>query len=551
MMKTIKSKIKLLVLLAMGCQGGILLAAEDVVAFYSFNGGAAGETAVGVPLVNAEGSSYVGLGAKSGTGKDSDLVFDDDVPGAYLSGSHHYKATAYGNIKSLKFDGTSANGVKVAFTDLATAISGGKSFTVEFFFKIRPEDKDVFGWGNFLNFKCGMSGTGADGTKREDTSVALTWVSAATLYNSAGDQNNMRSYISKDVADGQWHHFAFVYNASTKKVLAVLDYDTNGDQKGTNIVTAEKPDSPLNLNSNFRGKICGLRVTAQALTKDHFLFATDDPDVVPRTAFHLSLDGEPGETATELDARRGASGTAVETTAPAALPLVYATTVPNNDRYTRVTDGTDETYGTNFTSVSIRPIPAEHWPQQSGFMVSGLSYPRCDGGDFTLEAFVKCDWMSMTNVFAQCSGTLYQRVTIFGQKNQGSNYDFALSADLANDRYAVSWYDEKNVAGQDNLYVMTEMRDGLWHHFALVYDDTDKTLRLDIDYGKRTRTVRLENALRPRQTQDKRDMMFGTGLNNGTFYGFMDEVRYTHAKLEPTDYLKFGKFPSGLVLLFK
>lgn len=551
-------------LLAVACASGSLLAYDcNSVAFYSFNEGTAGETVVGKAVVNAlDGTVHAGTVSLREGGQNADLVYDDDAPGKYLfdQGFYYGKTPVCTDPKSIRFCSATktGSGALIEFADLASEMSGD-SWTVEFFFKIGASEKDLFAWATFLSAACGMGGKGANSVDYSEKSLELTWNSTSSMFNSIGEVNNLRSYISQQVADDTWHHFAAIFDASKKTFTAYLDYGNSyggvtGDQKGTNIHSDPTTGNPLKLNGNFHGKICGLRVSKKALALANLLRASDEPGLVPRTAFHLSLDGVADETATALAARVGVAGEAIATPS-GCTPPAYAAAVPNAPKYSRVTDGTDETYGSNVTSVAVQCFPSANFPAGAGFRVPGPSIPRCDGGDFTLESFVKCDWAKMTDAISKCTGTVYQRVTIFGSKNTGSNFDLCLSAELTYDRYKIAWYDTGNAYHDKDVYGLSALKDGKWHHFALSYDAADMKMRLDIDYGSANGGQTTEWTLTAdfgfRQAVASRDMMFGSGLNNGTFYGWFDEPRFTHAVLAPEEYVHFGKFPQGLLLLFK
>lgn len=94
------------------------------------------------------------------------------------------------------------------------------------------------------------------------------------------------------------------------------------------------------------------------------------------------------------------------------------------------------------------------------------------------------------------------------------------------------------------------LTDGEWHHYAIVYDDTALTFTVYIDYEVAS-SVTMSAPYRPRVTRADRDIMFGRGLNNGTMEGCIDEVRFMHAKLKPSEFLKFAKPKMGMLLLFR
>lgn len=418
----------------------------DTIAFYPFNDGAVGETVIGTTVANAVSSgTHGGTSSLVGSGTNADIVYDDDAPGKYLYSEFRHKAPIlYTDPKSISFFSTTVDstacGGKVSFEDIGTALSGGTDYTVEFFFKIPTDGQaHMLKWSGMLSYDCGTYCTYLS----KYASVSLVWYNANTLYGSAGDLNNFRTYISASdsptvdtsLADGKWHHFAVIYNATAKTLVEYLDYGTaNGGKSGTTLSGVENAQKesgfPLNLgNGNFHGKICGLRVTKAVLSLDNLLRATDDADIVPRAAFHLSLDGENGTEATVLAARVGADGEAELSTAAGSLPLVYTDDCASPARKPLVTDGTDEIYGTNVSAVCLRTVPAKNWPQGPGVKVAGSSYPRCDGGDFTLEGFFKHDFVTQTNNFDRCTEPVYRRFTIFGMKNAAYNLDFMLAAE--------------------------------------------------------------------------------------------------------------------------
>ena len=558
---------KILVFFAVLLSAAVSMAFNsDTIAFYPFNEGSAGDTVVGATVSNAVSpGTHDGTPSLVGSGTNADIAYDDDAPGKYLYDEFAYKAPIlFENPKSISFSSPTVNGTacggKIEFTDVGTALSGGADYTVEFFFKIPADGQShMKKWNGVVSYDCGTYCTYLAAYK----SVSLVWYDANTLYGSAGDLNNFRTYIKASdsptvdtsLADGRWHHFAVIYNATKKTLVEYLDYgNANGGKSGTTlsgVENAQKPSGfPLELgNGNFHGKICGLRVSKAALGLDHLLRATDDPDVMPQTAFHLSLDGAAGTTASTLLARVGCVG---EATA-GSNPLVYTDDCASPARRPLVTDGTGEIYGTNTSAACIRTVPDVYWPNGSGAMVKGSSYSRCDSGDFTLEGFFKHDFVTQTNNFDSCSEPVYRRFTIFGMKNAAYNMDFVLVA-VYHPTYK-NWYLQGQIYDVNNTLKSTGqisspvcLTDGKWHHYSLVYDDSALTLKVYIDYEV-AGTANMTAPYRPRGEWGSRDIMFGTGLNNGTMEGCIDEVRFSHAKLEPSEFLKFTKTKLGMIML--
>ena len=76
------------------------------------------------------------------------------------------------------------------------------------------------------------------------------------------------------------------------------------------------------------------------------------------------------------------------------------------------------------------------------------------------------------------------------------------------------------------------------------------TFTVYIDYEVAS-SVAMSAPYRPRVARADRDIMFGRGLNNGTMEGCIDEVCFMHAKLEPSEFLKFAKPKTGMMLLLR
>ena len=555
----------------------------DTIAFYPFNEGSAGESVVGKSVANGVGQQYGGTSETVGAGTSSDLVYDEDVPGKYLYNEFYRNAPVLSSThKSILFKSSTKNnaGAKISFADIGPAISGDSDYTIEFFFKI-PEEEALMAknWGHWLTYNCGMH---CDSTKSGNGSTTAGLVEAVwyidgsgKFYGFCGDMNNFDSTVTMDFnpIDGKWHHFAFVHNASDKTFNTYIDYGKafggfTGDNHTKNVVDyADEASGPLEMNGNFHGKICGLHITKSALNPGSMLHATDNQEIINQVAFHLSLDGESGDVATTLKARVGADGEASECSVQGGYPLVYDAGVPNKPRAFLVDDGMGNILGTNDSSVLLRPIPGTTFTQGPGVLVSGSSYERCDGGDFTLEAFVKHDWVTQTNLFDACSGTVARRFTIFGigtgdapdvvlfgyYQTTYKYWYYRLQAyDVTGTRKDVSWAD----SGLQKCFA-----DGKWHHYALVYDDENRTFTFQVDYGTENGgytfvSDQLPNPIGPRAgyevvNRPRRDVVFGVGAGGGAMAGLVDEVRFSREKLTPAEFISFAKPKTGLMLLFR
>lgn len=169
---------------------------------------------------------------------------------------------------------------------------------------------------------------------------------------------------------------------------------------------------------------------------------------------------------------------------------------------------------------------------------------------FTVEMFVRRDLAANDGLKFGTNGELLMS---FGGKNintQLEQTDLCLST-VKNSQGArtmsISYFDKKGTRGV--LSVPQNLEDGLWHHIALAYDETSRTLSYYRDY-KVVASVTIENSLRC--TTDKGwSWTFGRGANSSGFVGWMDDIRVSTVARSPAEFLRHGNASAGLLLLFR
>lgn len=553
----------------------------DTLAFYAFKEGAAETSLDGVTVLNDVGAAYPGT-LTLGTSASDTVVYKADVPGSYVFDSDAYCSTPLcSNPQSVYFAGGKGGDQKLFFADLATAISSNENYTVEFFVKLRPEDKTMNTWTAMLQMDCGMLYNPKPGSEAE-TALAGTPQTTGVFFNGNLGQNlytyvrsatyhpalsqasyNKCAYYNTGATyfDGYWHHYALVYTVSNHKLSHYLDYGlVTSSYTTTNSVLDVA--NPVSLgNGGFRGWISCLRVSKTARATSAFLRCSSEPTYVPETIFHWRLDGENGADAksvTNICAVNILKGQYVELTSGAcdghgtaiswtndeevAVFPVYTNEIPF-PRKPFVMYG-DTKVGENAGSARLTAQTRTTSPfgvGGAGLMLATSDHYPISSGDFTMEAWMKFDHATWkTKMIDSGVAATVKRVALFGMYNSGRHFEWQLALNYQSDGYKVqldaydpSWSMVEGAVRPTVNYLM----DDKWHHFAVVYDDSQYMFTAYVDGGAVTNAT-LETAFRPHTSTQQ--YQIGYGLNNCAFEGLVDEVRFVRRALSPSEFLSFS-----------
>ena len=562
---------------------------EGTVAFYPFDEGVPGESAVGETVFNVLDplceKGTVTLGTKTGAA----VTFDADAPAKYIFDGDAYKATVvYTNPASLKFTSEEDGGSgSVSFAGLGALTSRyhENGHTVEYFLKM---DDDAFaGYGASLVAVCGYvekEGSAAGGLNlympfAKTYSSGREFRYALTSYSGHTTTSSVLGY---NLWNTGWHHVALVERKTvtpatgelpetTNTALSVyVDYAQRGSLSiyGTTLLTGSQAISLC--NSCHHGKYSCLRVTDHALEPNEFLHASNCETYWPKTAYRWTFDGTAGETVgvesnaapsfAELNpglyiSRDAFSGDSKSSAGVRARPT--------RPRLALVDEGDGEAASrTNAACAKLFSDPGS----DSGFRYGPTiettldKNARLQEGDFTVEGFFRFaqrDWVETAASYPKGRPRLsiwsclyysspaidYWDLSLHSLTS--SQHLFRLTARTVTDA-------ESQTVGSVSVSSPTGdyLNDEKPHHLAVTYEE--KTCRLVLYYDYRPI---LTNQLRSAIAWDSHSpaLSIGNGptLSNNMFHGFVDEVRYTRECLTPDEFVRLDPIPVGFLLLFR
>ena len=548
----------------MSCAECAMAFDADTLAFYTFNDKPAGAEADGATITNSvDGTAYLGTAEKADYGT---FTFSDDRPARYIFAECDWNAELLvEKPNSLRMYGTgnsnkSNSGGTVSFANLAEAIGGASTFTVEFFYKIIP---GVTYWAG--TYASVVTIPVSNASSQVNLELTPTEPYRWRFRLGSGTYTALDYPSSYNLQDGLWHHIALVYK-SDGKLYAYGDRDRVS--AGVAMTLAEAKNAALGLGCKaFRGYMTCLRVTKKALSTQRFMFASDRRDCIPREVFHWSLDGTAGETATVLSNRADSaaasltsvygqsSKTGEGTIVPASDDSrtgTYAATAPMGDKYILVDscDGSAAITNGGGVAISATPDPERAIGPQLRLPV-GAFYRVM--GDFTFEAFMRLDHAKWTTV---SSSSAVKSVMLMGMEG-GNTRTAALRLGLEPSTTPGYGRFSLLAAKQDwkmpsttGAYTALLGTDGKWHHVCITYDSSAHILEAHVDYTNNVCTLELDQGL---MTPDMTVAYYclGSGLKFAAGDLEIDEVRLSRKLLSPDEMLHFRKPQKGLVMTLK
>ena len=326
---------------------------------------------------------------------------------------------------------------------------------------------------------------------------------ARTRFDTAAAANQVvGSQAPQSLADGQWHHTAVTFDATTNLITHYTDYTAvatrtlNGSATDATAVAADLIlGGPAGYPSG--SALDEVRYSNSVLAADQFLR--------PGSIGHWRFEGTPGS----------AIGTVPNQVLPGFLDGAgeggesYSADTPAN----RVTD----------------PISGRMYKNTSSLDLSGTGRvrvandPALDPSAFTVEGFVK----------VQDQGGYPNYINRFVANTSGWQLDInpneyaraRIDTGVAN----VPPYLGNQVVGST---AAQSLADGDWHHVAMTFEGNQA--RLYVDYGNlASRTITGDVSL---VYQAATDLLFGSS----TFPAgsALDEVRYSAGALSPTQFLR-------------
>ena len=379
--------------------------------------------------------------AIAGTGR---VRVSDDVPGAYVFASRSAAvpmATAWRALVLPQVD--SGNFSYLYINDLpACTLSAPDAFTLEFFFRVQEgwTTSGYLCWWDFLEGKSSLGrvfvcAPAQDQPKGVRAYCAYTDPIGAT--NGSASANRIIYTADTAFNDGAWHHLAVVFEQKAAQgelgtARLILDYQPLAGE-----IRLPRPAdywrSPTELVRSFRlgdgvwgGAVAGLRVTPRALTADELLWASDSVTGVVR-ADTIALYTIEFSSVADVPGRYVYDGL----TAPVPLCDLRA----------------------SLEAQGKGSRPAESPNLANWAFLHGLAGDLHRTDSYTVEFFAKFETEAGLFLF-------YDQ----GQKEQNR---VTLERDTSG-KVRLSSYKKANVTvaypgGK------TSLRDGMWHHYALVY----------------------------------------------------------------------------------
>lgn len=443
----------------------------------------------------------------------------------------YFSTETFADVKSMNFSrvlGTTANDGDQYFGHVLripyeNAQLAEGSFTMEWFFKTDGAVPS----GNAINSYTFMNNTFGKIMINQSNGFLLT-----RLVKAAGGYEDFNSSVRVD--DGNWHHYALVYDKSQGVFAAYLDYRMIASKTyalTTETSTAFCFGAEGRYKQAFAGQIDDLRITKRALKAGELL--TTRQLVSSDTALFAHFDGDFSTGQDTAYAPDGVGGTLGGGTAP--------TFVKVSRRIDLNGDGNADYESTNALRLAGGSVVYPH-----------NSLLECR--DFTVEWFAKYD--SIADV------SMLLRFGMMSDNGTGT-ISWALYSSGGNLRFGAnvspdgSW---KNIYRPDHNFATiadSGIADGKWHHLALVAEThtnatpANTTFTFYKDY-ERVGSPLVFNG------KDGADGILalpstGTTLSIGTggkkINGLIDELRFRPGVQPVSSFMR--RLPVGLIMIFK
>jgi len=397
------------------------------------------------------------------------------------------------------------------------------SFTMEWFFKTDGAVPS----GNAINSYTFLNNTFGKIMINQSNGFLLT-----RLVKAAGGYEDFNSSVRVD--DGNWHHYALVYDKSQGVFAAYLDYRMIASKTYT--LTAET-GAPFCFGAEgrykqaFAGQLDDFRITKRALKTGELL--TTRQIVSADTALFAHFDGDLSTGQDTAYAPDGVAGTLGGGTAPTFVNVGRKIDLNG--------DGTADYESTKALRLAGGSVVYPH-----------NSLLECR--DFTVEWFAKYE--SIADV------SMLLRLGMMSDNGTGT-ISWALYTSTGNLRFGAhvspdgAW---KDIYRPDyNFATLTEsgIADGKWHHLALVAETHTNATPANTTFTFYRDYERVGNPL-VFNGKDGADGILalpstGTTLSIGTggkaINGMIDELRFRPGVQPVSSFMR--RLPNGLMIIFK
>ena len=454
-------------------------------------------------------------------------VASDAIDGNLRDG--YLATTSYADASSMRFSRALVSSkyqghvVRIPYEDNGLA---DDSFTLEWFFKT---DGNVSSGDSIYSYTF-LYNTFAKIMINQANGKLLTRLVPAT--------GNYQDFNSSDrVDDGEWHHYALVYDKQQSAFSVFLDYRKIASQTYTLATTTTTPFSFGGMGrqeQGFSGMLDDFRITRRALKAGEFL--TTREVVSSDVALFAKFEGNYTTGQDAVLAPAGVGGTLGGGSAP--------TFVDTNRRIDLDGNGKADYTSTKALSLDGGSVVYPH----NSFLESR---------NFTAEWFAKYDSLEST--------AMLLRLGMESETGAGT-VCWALYATPEDDRLRMAAQTTADGAWTSNIYRGDQnfefkqgesVTDGKWHHWALVAKTNPDASPANTTFSLYRDYEQVGDAL----VFDGKDHAggilalpsTGTTLSIGTankrLKGVIDELRVTPSVLAPADFMH--KVPGGLVLTLR
>ena len=551
------------------------IAGMGTASYYTFMDGAAGED-VGTVTNLVQSGLMTGKAAKTWNGSQSigELPkFSSDVPARciYTDASQQTLLTDnYQSIYCRPVQDYNMGGGRVDFEAAATLAHRLDAFTFEYFFKI-PEGQThpyraPFGYqfGSREDLKVNMweygAATGYNTYVCEVRTNTTTW---ATTSSVARTSANLQCY---------WHHAAFVYTKSDNRVDLYLDKRKFGSLYYTNHIGLTSFPFRIGSSANQDKAIteaCGgyfacPRLSTSALPEAQFMTASDWPD--SHTVFTVNFNEGQGKDGQTLVNALNTDSSACARFPDRQVPLRVRYCL-HTDGYPQFAEGAAVRAGRTIlwgTAPVWENLAGCHFlgyasvsgsnPQWAGaeLCVPGSTFAPQNPESWTMEAFVRPEYDSLNNALLfgkaalanqHATPTPYPQYCWMLTRNTDGKLKLSWTEKAADPSYeytsaSTAYYKSVTTASA----VMAQHR---WYHVALTYDKPTKTFKLYVNYS-----LVLTQATSGLELFDSaHDYFFSRIAAANGFEGWMDEIRFSNAALQPEAFVHIES--PGMLMLFR
>ena len=370
-------------------------------------------------------------------------------------------------------------------------------------------------------------------------------------FNHTNAWNNLGTPAAKPLDDGEWHHVAFVSDASNSQVRVYCDYELVGSRTAMVMVSSGYSlfvGANEASNQFFDGWIDDLRVTRRVLNPEEFLTT------------HAVGSASPNP----LLLARFEQDYTFESLADAGLSVLgagEARTNGNAPTFVQVSPGALLLDGTN-GSERIENAYSVYLNKSRVVFPASRLYEQ--EGCFTVEMWAKFTgfWESSGVVSGDTAPFTSGQAGILRltQGGSGNTYDWYLYRSKENARklQVATRLSNGSVPGYPGWILDRVVADGKWHHLAVTMEPfeengTEKTRICLYDDYKLVKNGEDDAYILPGRLHTNMDgyrLMVGeSSTENPSVIGYVNSLRFSRGVLTPNKFL--GRVRKGTIVIFQ